>query len=81
TNGEALELASLGDTGRDALEPRLAALLPDMPAQMRHDLLPLLRGNLDHIAEIRNQTARRERLLDIEHREWVICVGRGFDFL
>jgi hypothetical protein len=21
------------------------------------------------------------RLLDIEHREWMICLGRGFDFL
>jgi len=48
---------------------------------MRADLLPLLRGNLDHIALVREQAARNERLLDIEHREWVICVGRGFDFL
>jgi hypothetical protein len=52
-----------------------------MPAQMRADLLPLLRGNLDHIAQVREQAARNERRLDIEHREWVICVGRGFDFL
>ena len=48
---------------------------------MRADLLPLLRGNLDHIAQVREQAARHERRLDIEHREWVICVGRGFDFL
>lgn len=81
TNGEVLDLAAMTDADREALELRLAALLPDMPAGMRHDLLPLLRGNLDHVAEIRAQTARRERLLDIEHREWVICVGRGFDFL
>ena len=44
----------------------LAALLPDMPAQMQADLLPLLRGNLDHIADIRAQTAQRERELDIK---------------
>ncbi|MEY4761965.1 MAG: hypothetical protein RLZZ200_1821, partial [Pseudomonadota bacterium] len=41
------------------------------------DLLPLLLGNLEHIAEVR-QTSRE---LNIEHGEWIICVGRGFDFL
>jgi hypothetical protein len=80
-NGESLDLATLGAADLPTLEPRLAALLPDMPAGMRADLLPLLHGNLAHIAEIREQTARHERLLDIEHREWVICIGRGFDFL
>jgi hypothetical protein len=44
---------------------------------VREDLLPLLHGNLDHIAAMR----RSPRTLDIEHREWMICLGRGFDFL
>jgi hypothetical protein len=48
---------------------------------MRADLLPLLAGNLEHIAQVREQVRRRERTLDIEHREWMICLGRGFDFL
>jgi hypothetical protein len=48
-----------------------------MPNQVRHDLLPLLLGNIAHIAEVR-QTART---LDLAHREWMICLGRGFDFL
>jgi hypothetical protein len=52
-----------------------------MPAQMRADLLPLLHGNLEHIESVRSQIRSRERLLDIEHREWTICLGRGFDFL
>jgi len=38
-------------------------------------------GNLDDIAQVRGRAARNERRLDIEHREWVICIGRGFDFL
>ena len=79
--GNQLNLAELGDAERDTLEPRLAGLLSDMPAQMRADLLPLLFGNLDHIAEVRTQNQRHERTLDIEHREWMICLGRGFDFL
>lgn len=80
-DGATLDLASLGAADLPTLEPRLAGLLPDMPAQMRADLLPLLRGNLEHIAEVREQVRRHERTLDIEHREWMICLGRGFDFL
>jgi hypothetical protein len=76
-----LSMADLKDVDRRVLAPRLAAVLPDMPSHMRDDLLPLLLGNLDHIAEVRVQAARRERELDIEHREWMICLGRGFDFL
>ncbi|MFZ4539200.1 hypothetical protein [Propionivibrio sp.] len=80
-DGQILDLASLGAWDVATLEPRLAALLPDMPAQMRADLLPLLAGNLEHIAQVREQVRRSERTLDIEHREWMICLGRGFDFL
>jgi len=81
THGEKLDMASLDTAEKSALAGRLAALLPDMPAQMRADLLPLLQGNLAHIETTRAQIARNERALDIEHREWMICLGRGFDFL
>lgn len=81
TAGDKLNLATLSVADRETLEPRLAALLPDMPARMRNDLLPLLHGNLAHIETVRSEILRRERLLDIEHREWMICLGRGFDFL
>lgn len=81
TEGAALDLSSLSATDAATLEPRLAALLPDMPIQMRADLLPLLRGNLEHIADVRRQAQCQERLLAVEHREWMICLGRGFDFL
>jgi hypothetical protein len=74
---ERLDLAELRPGDERALAVRLAALLPDMPAQIRADLLPLLLGNLERIAHVR-ATSRK---LDIEHREWMICLGRGFDFL
>ncbi|MDP2793020.1 MAG: carboxysome shell carbonic anhydrase, partial [Sulfurisoma sp.] len=80
-DGATLDLSTYSASDAATLEPRLAALLPDMPAQMRADLLPLLRGNLEHIAQVREQSRRHERLLDVEHREWMICLGRGFDFL
>ncbi|WP_045476819.1 hypothetical protein [Serpentinimonas barnesii] len=61
-----------------ALEAQLVRTLPGLPRPVRADLLPLLLGNLAHIAAVRAQPARE---LVIEHREWVICLGRGFDFL
>lgn len=80
-NGETLDLSTLAPGEGPSLAPRLAALFPDMPEQVREDLLPLLQGNLARIADARGQAARGERELDIEHREWMICLGRGFDFL
>lgn len=77
TNGEILDVSTLGPGDGDTLGLRLEALYPDMPNQVRQDLLPLVLGNIDHIAEVK----RAARALDIEHREWMICVGRGFDFL
>ncbi|WP_306546937.1 carboxysome shell carbonic anhydrase domain-containg protein [Desulfobulbus sp.] len=77
----ALDLARVSAADAATLPHQLAALLPDMPTQMRADLLPLLHGNLEHIAQVREQAQRHERTLDIEHREWTICLGRGFDFL
>jgi hypothetical protein len=76
-NGQTLNLAQLDPAEVPRLPQRLADLFPDMPTQVRADLLPLLMGNLEHIAEVR-QTSRE---LNIEHREWIICIGRGFDFL
>jgi hypothetical protein len=81
TDNAVLDLATLSATDAATLEPRLADLLPDMSTQMLADLLPLLRGNLDHIAQVRDQARQHERTLDVEHREWMICLGRGFDFL
>ena len=74
-NGK-LDLASVTDTQLDALLPRLMALFPDMPHQVMLDFLPLIQGNIAHIAEMRDS----DRELDIMHREWAICIGRGFDF-
>jgi hypothetical protein len=78
THGDTLDLATLPEGERDALGPRLAELFPDMPEQVREDLLPLLRGNLSQIDALRRAPPRT---LDIQHREWMICLGRGFDFL
>ena len=81
TDNTVLDLSEFSTSGEVSLEPYLSDLLPDMSTQMRNDLLPLLYGNIEHIAQVREQAQRHERTLDIEHREWMICLGRGFDFL
>lgn len=81
SNGQTLRIADLVHCDSDDLSARLTALFPDMPSKMCEDLLPLLAGNFDHVAEIRTQVRNGLRQLDIEHREWMICLGRGFDFL
>jgi len=75
--GERLELAQVTKEQAPEIGERLTVLFPDMSDQMRADLQRLVRGNLDWIAEVRANS----RELQIEHREWMICLGRGFDFL
>jgi len=76
-DGRVLDLSTINAGQADSLVHRLASLCPDMPEQMQADLLPLLLGNLSWV----NQVRQTNRLLDVEHREWMICLGRGFDFL
>lgn len=76
-NGDLLEVAQLTSQDANTLELRLEKLFPDMPGQVRRDLLPLIMGNVSHVEE----TKLSARALNIEHREWMMCVGRGFDFL
>jgi hypothetical protein len=76
-DGQTLNMAELSEADLPGLPARLQSLLPDMPARVRTDLLPLLEGNLRHIAALR----QTERTLNIEHREWMLCIGRGFDWL
>ena len=77
SNGEILDLSTISPTIHDSLPTSLARLYPDMSDQVRQDLLPLVEGNIAHIAQIRQSN----RELDIEHREWIIGIGRGFDWL
>ncbi|MCR4301492.1 MAG: carboxysome shell carbonic anhydrase [Sulfuricaulis sp.] len=77
TNGEPMDVSRLAAHDQDGLRPALEKIFPDMPAQIRFDLEPLVLGNQARITEVRKMA----RTLDVEHREWMICVGRGFDFL
>lgn len=65
------------DTVRELIQHRLREIYPEMHRDVLADLMPLAIGNVSHMAELK----ATPRTLGIEHHEWVLCVGRGFDFL
>ncbi len=75
-NGETIDMESL--VSLEGLEERIRDLFPDMDIQMVKDFLPLLQGNWEHIRDIR---AENRPPIDLDHREQIIAVGRGFDWL
>lgn len=80
-HGESGEELNLGTVTKDSdgdLAVMLQRLFPDMPGEIRRDFLPLVRGNIAHIAEVR---ARQRPIVEVEHREWILALGRGFDWL
>jgi hypothetical protein len=77
SNGEVLDLSTVSSTDFNSLPASVARLYPDMPDEMQEDLLPLVQGNISHIAGVRHSN----RSLDIVHHEWIIGIGRGFNWL
>lgn len=78
--GRTLEVAHYAAPNPDdgALRGGLRRLFPGWPHRLIEDLLPLASGNALHIHELRQMHRPSQ---DIEHREVVIAVGRGFDWL
>ena len=77
TTGKVLDLSTISSTDHKSFPQLLAQLYPDMPDLMRDELLRLVLGNIAHIASLK-QTSRE---LTNEQREWMICIGEGFDWL
>lgn len=77
-DGRSIDLANIKESSQLELEETLRSLYPLMPERVIRDLLPLVRGNIKHIAEIRTTNRPIE---EAEHKEWVLGVGRGFDWL
>jgi len=78
--GEVLDLSTISSTSLDTLPGLLTRLYPDMPDQTLQDLLPLVEGNISHIESMR-QSNRQLETEHVEHHEWMIGIGRGFDWL
>lgn len=77
-NHSSVDLAKIKQSSQIELEEMLYSLYPSMPERIVRDMIPLVRGNIRHVGEIR---ASHRPIEDAEHREWVLGVGRGFDWL
>lgn len=77
-NEKVLDMAGHAHIDEDLLRAQLHALYPDMKMQIVSDLLPLAVGNAAHIAEVR---ASGRKPIDSVHKEQILGVGRGFDWL
>ncbi len=73
-----LNLAVSSKLTTDDLRQKIRELFPDMKPEMVEDFLPLLEGNIRHIQEVR---AMNRPLVDTEHRERILVIGRGVDWL
>ncbi len=73
-----VDLANIRETSQLELFELLRSLYPSMPEKIVSDLTPLVHGNIRHVSEIR---ASNRAIEDAEHKEWVLGVGRGFDWL
>lgn len=77
-NGETINLADEATADEESLRIKLRKLFPDMRTQMLTDILPLLVGNISHIAKVREA---KQPINEIDHKEQILGVGRGFDWL
>jgi hypothetical protein len=75
---EVLDVATLDASSEADILLKLEQLYPDMKRQMIHDLVPLILGNIQHSRKIR---ASQRPVADSEHREQILAIGRGFDWL
>lgn len=76
--GKTIEMARLTSVDEDLLRAQIHSLYPDMKTQIVLDLLPLAIGNYAHIAEVRSSGRKP---VDSVHKEQILGVGRGFDWL
>lgn len=76
--GKAWYLSEESTLSNSEIVERLAELFPSMPLHVRLDFSPLIEGNIRRISEVR-QAPRS--LTESDHREQVLGLGRGFDWL
>jgi hypothetical protein len=77
-DGAVLDLAECASMTEDELLAQVRRLYPALRSQVSTDLAALLAGNLRHAAALRT-TGRQP--VDREHREQILAVGRGFEWL
>lgn len=78
SNGEIWDLGKWDESWEDEPVQILTRMFPHMPSSMINDLLPLVLGNIKHVSDVK---ASNRQIADTEHREFVLAIGRGYDWL
>lgn len=73
-----VDLATVGDVDEKWVHDLIDRLYPSMPDEIKHDFAPLIVGNIAHSLSVQQ---KQRPVTDVVHREWVIGIGRGFDWL
>lgn len=76
--GEILDLDTETELSDNKIFQKIRFMFPGMKLQVMCDIVPLLAGNIRHIKEIR---ASGRPISDTEHREQILAVGRGYDWI
>ncbi len=77
-NGQVLDLGLEPPMNEDDLRIHVERLYPDMHPQIVEDLIALLHGNERHIIAVRES---KRPIADFNHKEFMLGIGRGFDWL
>jgi hypothetical protein len=75
---QTFDVANHTELTAEALHSELRHMYTEIPEKIIDDLLPLILGNQRYVHDIR---AHERPVVDMEHKEQVIAVGRGFDWL
>ncbi len=75
---EVFDVADHADAVIEDIHRSLRHTYPDMPDQIIDGLTALVLGNQKYVRDIR---AHKRPVKDLEHKEQIIAVGRGFDWL
>ena len=72
------DVANHADASLESIHSELRHMYPEIPDMVLEDLLPLVVGNQKYVRDTR---AAHRPVVEMEHREQIIAVGRGFDWL
>ena len=72
------DIANHADAPLESIHSELRHMYTDIPDNVLEDLLPLVAGNQKYVRDIR---AAHRPVVEMEHKEQIIAVGRGFDWL
>jgi hypothetical protein len=75
---DTFDVANHVDASAENLHSQLRHMYEEFPEHIVDDLMPLVMGNQKYVKMIR---AQKRPVVDMEHKEQIIAVGRGFDWL